>query len=72
MARDADSITWGRVRRKVETLIEERKDELVQAPPEQVTRLQAEVKALMSLQSLFDTAARDLRAPSDAADSPAY
>ena len=72
MSRDADSIPWGRVRPRVEALIEERTRELVQAPLDQVLRLQAEIKALGNLPVLFEQFARETRIPSEPDDNPGY
>ena len=72
MSREADHVTWSRVRPRVEREIAERTTELVQAPLEQVLRLQAEIKALGTLADMFDAVAREQRVPTEADDHPTY
>lgn len=72
MSRDADTITWSRARPRVEARIADLTEQLVLAPIDQVVALQAEIKALKGVASIFEGIARDLRNPVEPDETPTY
>lgn len=55
---DASSVTWGRVRERVNREIEDRKTALVSLEIDKVPALQAEIRALLSIVEWFEAGAR--------------
>lgn len=67
---DASHVTWGVVRPKIESELEQIKSQLIVAPLSDVQALQAQAQALAKVKSWFESGAkRDSRIMDD---SPSY